>query len=243
MLPMSRSKSNQQAKSQAKSHSNPQTSPSQGASRDPRETARAGRQRAPTAATDEKRERVMAVAARLFFEQGFAATTIDRIAAELGVTKPFVYYYFRDKLALLEAVCWGPTVEATASMDFADDDARPAHRKLAEGIERLVRTTVAHHPAGTLPYRELQAFSPRYRKAHRQRFDHFYARMTALLEQARAEGRAGFEDPKVTALAAASIPGFLYTWYRPDGRLPRDELVAQLTRIALRAVGLRSRRA
>jgi AcrR family transcriptional regulator len=218
MLPVSRLKSNQSAGS-----------------------TRTGRQRAPTAATDGKRERVMAVAARLFFEQGYATTTIDQIAAELGVTKPFVYYYFRDKRTLLEAVCWGPTLEATASMDFDADDARPAHRKLTEGIGRLVATTMAHHPAGTLPYRELQAFSPRYRRAHRQRFDHFYARMTALLEQARAEGRADCEDPKVTALAVASIPGFLYTWYRPEGRLSREVLGEQLTRIAVRALGLRRR--
>lgn len=202
----------------------------------------AGRQRAPTAATDGKRERIMAVAARLFFEQGYANTTIDQIAAELGVSKPFVYYYFRDKLTLLETLSWEPTAEALSSMDFPADDPRPAHAKLAAGLERLIRVTLEHHPAATLPYRELQVYGPDYRKAHRRMADRFYDRMTALLEQARADGRAEFDDAKVTALAAASIPGFLYTWYRPDGRLAPDELVAQLTRVALRAIGLRRRR-
>ena len=219
MLPMSRSKSNR--------------SP---VSPDP------GRQRAPTAATDVKRERIMAVAARLFFEQGYANTTIDQIAAELGVSKPFVYYYFRDKLTLLETLSWGPTEAALSSMDFPADDPRPAHAKLAAGLERLIRVTLEHHPAATLPYRELQVYGPEYRRAHQRMADRFYDRMTALLEQARADGRAEFEDPKVTALAAASIAGFLYTWYRPDGRLCRDELVAQLTRLAKRAIGLRRRR-
>jgi AcrR family transcriptional regulator len=183
----------------------------------------------------------MAVAARLFFEQGYANTTIDQIAAELGVSKPFVYYYFRDKLTLLETLSWGPTAEALSSMDFPADDPRPAHAKLAAGLERLVRVTVEHHPAATLPYRELQVYGPAYRSAHQRMADRFYDRMTALLEQARAEGRAAFDDAKVTALAAASIAGFLYTWYRPEGRLPRDEVIAQLTRIAMRAIGLRRR--
>lgn len=185
----------------------------------------------------------MEVAARLFFEHGYANTTIDQIAAELGVTKPFVYYYFRDKLALLETLSWGPTVEALAAMDFDADDLRPAHRKLAEGLERLVRVTIEHHPAATLPYRELQVYSSEYRRAHQRLADRFYDRMTALLEQARADGKVDFDDAKVTALAAASIAGFLYTWYRPDGRLARDELVTQLTRIAMRAAGLRRARA
>lgn len=200
----------------------------------------AGRQRTATATTDEKRERILAVAARLFFELGFANTTIERIAGELGVTKPFVYYYFRDKLALLEAMSWRPTELALRSMDFDAADPRPAHRKLEAGLERLIRTTIEHHPAATLPYRELQAYSARYRDAHRRLADRFYARMTALLEQARADGTVEFDDAKVTALAAASIAGFLYTWYRPDGRLSRDELVAQLTRVAVRAVGIRA---
>lgn len=197
-----------------------------------------GRQAAATAGTDEKRERIMAVAARLFFEHGYASTTITLIARELGVTKPFVYYYFRDKLELFEAISWRPTVECLTAMDFDPADARPAHLKLAEGLEKLIRATVANHPAATLPYREPQVYSAGYRKALARLADAFYAKTTALLEQARRDGRADFDDAKVTALAAAGIPGFLYAWYRPAGRFGQDEIVAQLTRIAVRAIGL-----
>lgn len=45
-----------------------------------------GRQRAATAATDEKRERILAAAAALFFAHGYANTTIEQIADALGVT-------------------------------------------------------------------------------------------------------------------------------------------------------------
>src|SRR5690606_11947647 len=90
-----------------------------------------GRQASATAATDEKRERIVEVAARLFFEHGYANTTIAGIARELGVTKPYVYYYFGDKRELFEAICWPPTVECLTAMHFDDDDPRPAHEKLA----------------------------------------------------------------------------------------------------------------
>jgi len=197
-----------------------------------------GRQASATAATDEKRERIMAVAARLFFEHGYANTTIASIARELGVTKPYVYYYFRDKLELFEAISWRPTVECLTAMDFDAADPRPAHLKLAEGLEKLIRATVLHHPAATLPYREPQVYGERYREALRRLADRFYSRTVELLEQARRDGTADFGDAKVTALAVASIPGFLYTWYRPDGRLGQDAVVAELARIASRAAGL-----
>ena len=48
-----------------------------------------------------------------------------------------------------------------------------------------------------------------------------------------------FQDGKITALAACSLPGFLYNWYRPDGRLSPDELATELTELATRVIGLR----
>lgn len=197
-----------------------------------------GRQVSATAATDEKRERIIRVSARLFFEHGYANTTIAGIARELGVTKPYIYYYFGDKRELFEAICWPPTVECLTAMHFDDDDPRPAHEKLALGLERLIAATIRHHPAATLPYREPQAFGTEYRQAMRALARDFYRRMSALLETARREGRADFDDARVTARATASIPGFLFNWYRPGGRFDEPTLVAQLTRIALRAAGL-----
>src|SRR5271165_5153078 len=57
-----------------------------------------------------KRERILEEAVKLFYERGFTGTTLDDIAAELGVTKPFIYTHFRSKIDLLAALC-KPTIE------------------------------------------------------------------------------------------------------------------------------------
>lgn len=44
----------------------------------------------------------------------------------------------------------------------------------------------------------------------------------------------------ITALAACSLPGFLYPWHRPDGRLSVDERVTALSKLAWRVLDLRS---
>ena len=41
--------------------------------------------------------------------------------------------------------------------------------------------------------------------------------------------------------AHGGLPGFLYSWYRPGGRLSPDEVVAELTRLASRVIGLRTK--
>lgn len=196
-------------------------------------------QRAVGAHGDGKRERILRVAERLFFERGYAGTTIDQIVAELGMTKPFLYYYFNSKHDLFEAVTWPPARDCFGSMNFADDDARPAHEKIAVGIERLVRATVVHYPASFLPYRDPRAFRREYLVKQNKLARRFYDRLCVLMEQARADGTMTFGETRVTALAACSLPGYLYTWYRPDGRLSPDEVVRLLTELALRVLGAR----
>ncbi len=198
-----------------------------------------GRQRASTPGTDVQRERILQAAARLFAAQGYANTTMAQIVRELGVSKPFVYYYFRDKQEIFETLSWKPAVECFTVLDFADTDTRRASEKVMEGLERLIRATIENQPVAFFPYREPQVYRPEYLAAQKKLANHFYDRLCPLLEQARRDGDLDFNDTRITALAACSLPGFLYNWYRPGGRFSPDEVVAELTMLASRVIGLR----
>ncbi|MFT3813353.1 MAG: TetR/AcrR family transcriptional regulator [Acidovorax sp.] len=201
-----------------------------------------GRQRTPTADSDAKRERILRAAEALFAEQGYARTTMEQIVQALGVTKPFVYYYFRNKQEIFEVLSWRPAVECFTVLDFAEHDPRPAHEKVLAGLEQLIRTSIAHSPAAFFAYREPQAYRPEYLAAQKRLANHFYARLCPLLEQGRAEGAFDFTETRITAQAVCSLPGFLSTWYRPDGRLPPDAMVRELTALAARMLGLKKPR-
>lgn len=198
-----------------------------------------GRKRRPVESQDEKRERILRAAEDLFARQGYANTTMEQIVSALGMTKPFVYYYFRNKQEIFETLSWRAGVDCFSSMDFTEDDQRPAHVKVADGLERLIRATLTHYPSAFFYYREPQVFREEYEVAHKEIANHFYARLCALMEEGKAEGTLDFTETKITALAACSLPGFLYSWYRPDGRLSSDEVVAELARLACRMIGLR----
>lgn len=201
-----------------------------------------GRQKSETAGSDEKRERILRAAEALFDAQGYASTTTLQIAQQLGVTKPFVYYYFRNKQEIFETLSWAPAVACFTAMDFAEDDRRPAHAKVKEGIERLIHATLEHHPSAFFCYREPQMYRPEYIAAQKQLANHFYDQLCPLLEAGRQDGMFDFHDTRITALAACSLPGFLYNWYRPGGRLSADEVAQELSTLACRVLGLRKRR-
>src|SRR3546814_3852597 len=45
----------------------------------------------------ETRQAVLVAAVRMFNERGFHATSLDDVAASLGVTKPVIYHYLGNK--------------------------------------------------------------------------------------------------------------------------------------------------
>ena len=109
-------------------------------------------------------------------------------------------------------------VDCFTSLDFADGDHAPAREKVKEGIERLIRATVAHHPCAFFAYREPQVYRPEYIAAQKKLAHHFYDQLCPLLEEARRDGDLDFSETKITALAAlqpARLPLQLVPARRP----------------------------
>lgn len=187
----------------------------------------------------DKRERILAVAEDLFYRYGFPGTTVDMICAELGVSKPFVYYYFHDKHEIVETLAWRASVACLTTMKFAAGDRRPAHLRLADGLQRWVAACVTHFRASALAFRVTASLRPEFRAELRRLVNDFYADLGALMEEGRRQGKLSFDDTTVTAKAMGGAMGFMYTWYRPDGRLPPEELARQLTATLCKMIGLR----
>lgn len=68
------------------------------------------------------REKILKVALRQFADQGYAATSVQDIVDAAKVTKPTLYYYFKNKAALYQAL-----------VDRANEE---RHRIIEEGIQR-----------------------------------------------------------------------------------------------------------
>src|SRR3954468_1771349 len=80
---------------------------------------------------EERMEQTLAAARGLFAERGYAAVTMDEVAAAVGVTKPLLYNYYGNKerlfLACMEPAA-GALVESVVSAVAAAPDAPAALR-------------------------------------------------------------------------------------------------------------------
>ena len=82
-----------------------------------------------------RKESILLTAARHFSEKGFEGASMEEIAAEVGVTKPAIYYHFKDKAALYEAVLLYRLEGLAKAVEQAVAEADGAEGKLRAYIE------------------------------------------------------------------------------------------------------------
>ena len=188
-----------------------------------------------------KRERILEEAVKLFYERGFTGTTLDDIAAELGVTKPFIYTHFRSKTDLLAALC-KPTIELSldAVADAAKSPGSPTAR-LHRAIVDFTRVVLSRQPNIAIYFREEKNLAPDALaeiNALRKKFDRV---LSGLLGEGVAAGDFDTADVNLTALAIGGMISWAYTWHRPEGRLPLEDMCRRMADLALQMVGARSK--
>lgn len=114
--------------------------------------APAKRKRMPRA----QRERQMIdVAVQVFAEHGFVATSMDEIAARVGVSKPMLYEYFGSKEGLLLAAIRDARTELRAATEQAVTGATSAKDVLHNGILAYFRFIFDRRNAWSLLRHEL----------------------------------------------------------------------------------------
>ena len=92
----------------------------------------------------ERREEILAVAQRLFVEEGYAKTTIRRIAAELGLCSTVLYLYFPDKSAILEEICAHTFAELTRECQSIRASGQDAVANLYQAASSYIHFGLEH---------------------------------------------------------------------------------------------------
>jgi AcrR family transcriptional regulator len=78
-----------------------------------------------------KKETILEVAGDAFARLGYDRTTLEEIARECGITKPAIYYHFRDKASLYEAILCRRFDDLHARIREETDPAEPREALIA----------------------------------------------------------------------------------------------------------------
>jgi AcrR family transcriptional regulator len=89
--------------------------------------------RAQARKSERKRSEIVRAGLKVFAEKGFHAATMDDIALELDATKGFLYYHFRNKDELLQAVLSNEALLEQVEQIFED----AARLRLGDGLREI----------------------------------------------------------------------------------------------------------
>lgn len=189
---------------------------------------------------DLKKEAVLSAAARVFAERGYHRASLDEVAQMLNVTKPTLYYYFKNKEAMLFA-CFQHALD----MLEAVGDTSPAAAK-STGMERLAAylqryAAIIETDFGRVAVRISDAeLSDASRKKIRRLKTEIDRKIRGLVSDGIADGTIAVSDPKVTAFALAGALNSIAHWYQRDSDLVGHKIADEF--IALLANGLAPRK-
>jgi AcrR family transcriptional regulator len=177
------------------------------------------------------------VAVAVFNERGYDATTMEELAARLGVTKSAIYHHVPSKVELLRLALDRALDGLFAVTEEPDAITGPAIDRLEHVVRGSVRVLAGHLPFVTLLLR-VRGNSP-VEQAALQRRREFDGIVTALVRAAEEEGDVRPDvDPAVTSRLLFGTVNSLTEWYRPDGGLSADALADAL--VATTFDGLRT---
>jgi AcrR family transcriptional regulator len=98
------------------------------------------------------RERLLAAALQLFTQRGYAAATVREIVAAAGVTKPVLYYYFKNKEDLYLELMQEPYVRFGEILEKCRTGGCSAGERLLILCDRVFHLFVENLDASRLMY-------------------------------------------------------------------------------------------
>ena len=171
----------------------------------------------------DRRIEILKSAAAAFRHKGYHGASVDEIAGALKMTKGNLYYYFRNKEAILFA-CHEYSLDVLLAL-LADvqADTSPPDQKLRTLVLAFVHL-ILDELRGTALTLDLQALSPPLLKQVVARRDAFDRGLRGIIQQGMDQGLFAQGDTKMVAFAVMGAVNWITKWYDPDGPMTSEQI-------------------
>lgn len=182
-----------------------------------------------------RRDDIVAASIVVLDRDGFAAATLDRIAAEAGASKGVVLYHFGSKEAIFEAVV---TALFAAGADFMTQRILAAvgyRARLHAYLDSNLRFIADHAPHVNAVHRILENVRP-------LELSDDVTPLRSILASGQAAGELGEFDPHVVALTIRAVVDGASFYFTENPGLDIDHYIVEAVQLFDRATAPSSRK-
>ena len=150
------------------------------------------------------KHRAVAVATTAFAERGVSGTSLDWLAAELGVTKQTILYHFGSKDGLVAEVLTTAARQLTEALQAASE--RPSHGwDRVEGVIRASFALAVERPDLLGLLREVNRLGPTWSPTVLEVLQPLVDEAVAFLARGMADGRFRVGDPEMVLVSTYAV--------------------------------------
>ncbi|MER7558643.1 TetR/AcrR family transcriptional regulator [Nocardioides sp. NPDC126508] len=184
------------------------------------------------------RGQILAASARLFYEHGYAATSIRDIAEAVGISSSTMYHHFKNKQEVLHAIVTRFMTDfvAATSEVLEDRSLTPAER-----IRRTVRIHIEfsddRRPELLVGNPIRNALAPDQRQEGIQLQTAYHDAVFDTISEGVKSAEFTVGDVGIATMAVLDMLNGIREWFNPRGLLSRDRVIEEYTALILHLLG------
>lgn len=183
------------------------------------------------------RENLLKTAIDLFYQKGFADTSIREIGAKAGVSNSLLYHYFKNKEDILFEICDTAAKELMASLREIEDRQLEPLESLREMVMLyMVHFNVRREKESKIFVQEHFWLRGRHRKAIRKIQRDIYDFYKRKYEALAGLGLLNDIHPTVMNFSVFGVITWFFRWYREEGNLTKAQVAEDIMKFIFEGI-------
>jgi AcrR family transcriptional regulator len=166
---------------------------------------------------------------RLIYSQGYEAMSLRRLAAEVGIQAGSLYNHITTKQDLLFDLIKVHMDELLERLDQALESISDPEDQLQAFIAFHVGYHIARKREVFICYSELRSLEPKNYEIIVSLRQQYERKLIGILDDGLSSGRFSVADTTVAAYGILAMLTGVCTWFKPAGRLTKEEVTAIYT--------------
>jgi len=181
---------------------------------------------------------ILAGAGRVFTRLGYGQSTLEDVAAEVGISRATLYYYVGTKEELLVGLLHDPIETMRTRLEEVAAQSDPAPERLAAALREYVRT-MAELPELFIFLSENvhQVMTGPEADHIRDNADRYGRTLAGVIQSGAEAGEFRTDiDPSTAVLGIIGMFNWMHRWYNPNGKRSLADFGEVFTEMALSAL-------
>jgi AcrR family transcriptional regulator len=195
------------------------------------------RRRQVPSKTDERYDQIYESAARLFYEKGYASTSLQDLANAVGLQKGSLYHYIDSKEDLLFGITEYAHTFFLELVDSIDDPQLSPLETLERTMKAHAEFAAEHFHVTAAFYNDRHALSEERQQRVIETRDAYEAKLRQLIRDGQAAGEIADDlDPRMAVFGVLGMINWINQWYRPGGAMTPSDIAATFATMSVRAL-------